>query len=176
MRLAGRYDAVGTIRPTKAGYAAPGGPTRSERQAAGRAGTATRVVADQPLWLDIGNSDPSQPEHRRPGAPRRCPRRASAATAGARMGRAAPQRRRHKRTRVAPDRQRPKRPLSCSTAGPLPFVPPRADIRRALLNLRRAQARLRCALIRGESTGEGSARHEREDRRARTICSPKRTP
>jgi PhoU domain-containing protein len=26
-------------------------------------------------------------------------------------------------TRVAPDRQRPKRPLSCSTAGPLPSIP-----------------------------------------------------
>jgi len=54
MHLAGRDDVAGTIRPTKAGYAPPAGPTRSERQAAGGAGTATRVVADQPLWLEGG--------------------------------------------------------------------------------------------------------------------------
>src|ERR1039458_7869066 len=105
MRLAGRDDVAGTIRPTKAGYAPPADPTRSERQAAGGAGTATRVVAHQPLWLDTGSSDPSQPDDRqRPGDPRRRPARASAAAAGTRVGRAAPRRRRHRRTRVAPDR------------------------------------------------------------------------
>src|SRR5450755_1201557 len=113
MRLAGRDDAAGTIRPTKAGYTPLAGPTRSEPQAAGRAGAATRVVADQPLWLDTGTSDPSQPDDRqRPGDPRRRPDRASAAAAETRVDRATPRRRRHRRTRVAPDRQRPKRPLS----------------------------------------------------------------
>jgi hypothetical protein len=71
MRLAGSDALAGAIRPTKAGYAPPAGLSTPEPQAAGRADTATRVVADQPLWLDTGSDDPS---HLDPSpAARRCP-------------------------------------------------------------------------------------------------------
>ena len=89
----------------------------------------------------------SRPDHlRRPRDPHQRPRRPSAATAEPRMGRAAPQRRRNRRTRVASDRQRSRRASasrlnSCPAARSLPSeIKPSDTLERAHLTTVQPQA------------------------------------
>ena len=105
---------AGAIWPAPAGDLRPAQPTRPDGNPAKRPGTAPGVVVDQPLWMDRGRNHLPRPDHlRRPRDPHQRPGRPSATTGEPRMGRAAPQRRRNKRTRVASDRQRSRR-LSAS--------------------------------------------------------------
>jgi hypothetical protein len=133
-------EGAGAIWPARAGDLGPARPARPDGKRAERPGAAARVVVDQPLWMDSGRHHLSRPDHlRRPGHPLRRPGRASAATAGPRVGRAAPRRWRNRPARVASDRQRSRRPgvstLNCRPAARIdPYPVKRSDtLKRAYL-------------------------------------------